>query len=127
MDNKTKKFTIKSSLPILNKSKNQVKSKHIIKPNLDFTPDYVLKVDLGLLKDFVNFNKFFDVATYDNNNTVTLRINIPFINNLLFNSIGYVKFDTLNANPSVVSNPAYLKLNSNPTNLNERFLEILII
>ena len=120
MNNKYNKIIINASLTVTNNIAHQ-----IIQPNIVFSPDYVLNVNLGLLDDFVNFNQFFNIATYDENNTVNLEINTLFINNLLFNSDGFIKFDTVDANIDVVNNPAYLKLDSNEKNLNDRCLEIL--
>jgi hypothetical protein len=135
MNNKNNKIIIKSSLKLgkLNEVNYKlIKKKSFLKmqPNIgqlndQFTADYVLNVDLGLLENFVNFNQFFNVATYDQNNIVQLEINREFINNVLFNSTGFIKFDTLDANPDVVNNPSFSKLNTNYTNLNERFFEIL--
>jgi hypothetical protein len=118
MDKKFNKIIVKSALTL-----EKIQSKNLI--NEPFNADYVLKINLGLLKTFVNFNEFFNIATYDQNNNVELDINIPFINNLLFNSSGFITFDTTDANIDVVNNPAYLKLKTTRTNLNYRFLEIL--
>jgi len=118
MNKKYNKINIKSALTL-----GKIQSKNLI--NDTFIADYVLNINLGLLNTFVSFNQFFSVATYDQNNYVKLNINIPFINNLLFNSSGFITFDETNANIDVVNNPAYLKLKADPTNLNYRFLEIL--
>jgi hypothetical protein len=118
MNKKYNKIIIKSALTL-----EKIQSKNII--NTTFNPDYVLNINLGLLNNFVNFNQFFNIATYDQNNNVQLEINIPFINNLLYNSPGFITFDSTGANIDVVNNPAYLKLKTNTTNLNYRFLEIL--
>ena len=103
MNKKYKKIIIKSALTLEN-----IQSKNLI--NNTFNADYVLKINLGLLDTFTSFNQFFTVATYDQNDNVQLDINIPFINNLLFNSSGFITFDETDANIDVVNNPAYLKL-----------------
>ena len=118
MNKKYKKIIIKSALTLEN-----IQSKNLI--NNTFNADYVLKINLGLLDTFTSFNQFFTVATYDQNDNVQLDINIPFINNLLFNSSGFITFDETDANIDVVNNPAYLKLKTTTKNLNYRFLEIL--